>query len=866
MTEESAPHVLPLTAPAARDVAVAGGKAANLAVLAAAGLPVPDGFVVTVAAFEAQLEQAGVGAAIGGLASGPSGAHERARVRRAIAETALPGVVADAIEAAADDGDGPWAVRSSATTEDTPGASYAGQHATYYFVPIDVLARMVAHCWASLYDDRACAYRETRGVGHADARMAVIVQRMVRAEASGVTFTADPVTGSRETLVTEATWGLGAALVDGRVTPDRYVVARADGAERERYVADKRVMIPAVPPAPGAPRLADVPARQRLRPVLGRESLAAVTTLALAAESAFGAPQDVEWALEQGEVRLLQSRPITPRARPEAPPPGRYVLFKPVAENFTEPLTPLSESLYASFAAPGYVFHRGRLYMALSEIRRLLPLRADDATLAQLAWLGAPDPAAGPLRLSLPRLALFALGAVAFWIQFGVFLGRTRALPDDALEPFRARAAAVRADASLDAREALWSLCGLDARFLAPIGELPIAVNLGATRYFAWLGLLKRLLARWAPELPADTSAILTAGTPGMKSADMGRELRALAARARAVPAVAAVVRNEAPEDVPAALCRTPGAGAFLRAFDAFLEAHGHRAAGEFELAVPRWREDPAPVIVMVRNYLDAGGTVPAAEAAALARRRTREAALADALGRLPGERATGLRGRLVAYCAKRVRYFTKLRENTRYYHIMTNEVVRTKLLALERRLLERGALSCAGDAFYLRYTELEALAGGALAPGAAEALVRARRVAWTRECAARPPRTLGIDLDTPEHADGVELRGFGASPGRCEGQARVVRDPGADATLAPGEILVAPYTDPAWTPLFLTARAAVVEVGSYLSHAGTVAREYGMPCVVDVADCTRRIADGDRIAVDGDSGVVTLLGERGSE
>lgn len=868
---DTPPCVLALDRVRPGDVAVAGGKGANLAALLAAGLPVPGGFVVTVGAYDACMAASGLAADIAALPAGEPGAAARAALREGLQHVVLPDALTREIAAAvaaADAAHGSpviWAVRSSATVEDAAGASYAGQHATYYYVAGQAVPDMVRYCWASLFGDHAAAYRESRGVPHAHARMAVVVQRLVNADVSGVTFSADPVSGDPGAIVTESTWGLGAALVDGRVTPDRFVVARADGRVRERRIADKRVMVP--PGIEGGAvdgsRLRAVPAARRRRATLDDAALGAVSALAVSAEAACGAPQDIEWALEDGHLWLLQSRPITTLTPvTESPPPGRYVVFKPLLENFTEPLTPLSADLFGSVAAPGYVIHKGRVYVSLEEIRRVVPFRLDDAAAARLGYLGKPDPDAPRPPLSVARLAGVLLGLAVLGLQFGVFLGRTRALPDDALEPFRRRAQAVLDDPSLDARQAMWSLIGLDARFLAPVGELPLPVNLGASRYFAWLGVLKLLIARWAPGLPPDTAALLTAGSEGMKSAEMGREVRALAARARAVPAVARVILEQPPGEVLPILRRTAGAGAFLHAFGAFLDAHGHRAVREFEFAVPRWREDPSTVFGMVRNYLGAAAAPASAEEAGRARRRAREAALAAALRAHPGEALTGLRARLVALCVRRVKYFTKLRENSRYYHIMINDVVRAKLLALERRLLASGALKCAGDAFFLRYAELEALAAGELTHADVEQRLHERRLAWVRECGARPARTLGFDPPAPRAPDGARLHGFGASPGYCEGRARVIRDPGVDATLAPGEILVAPYTDPAWTPLFLTARAAVVEVGSYLSHAGTVAREYGMPCVVDVEGCTSRIADGARLAVDGDTGIVTLLDE----
>ena len=229
-------------------------------------------------------------------------------------------------------------------------------------------------------------------------------------------------------------------------------------------------------------------------------------------------------------------------------------------------------------------------------------------------------------------------------------------------------------------------------------------------------------------------------------------------------------------------------------------------------------------------------------------------------------ERATRFRARVIDYLANRVKYFATMRENSRFYWVMAAHVVRKKILRLEEELIDEGRLKCKDDIFYLEWNEVEQLRDGRLAWIDVEDRIGERRREFVRLSKLTPPRTIGIDrtaasvTSSLDEAEGTVLRGQSASAGQCEGVARLILDPAVDSTLEPGEILVAPFTDPAWTPLFLTAGAAVVEVGSFLSHAGTVAREYGLPCVVDVTDCTTRIATGDRVFVDGDNGLVRVV------
>jgi pyruvate,water dikinase len=334
----------------------------------------------------------------------------------------------------------------------------------------------------------------------------------------------------------------------------------------------------------------------------------------------------------------------------------------------------------------------------------------------------------------------------------------------------------------------------------------------------------------------------------------MGRELEVLADFARQEPDVAKLLLRTPPEEVWPRLREAPAARAFLTHLEAFLAKHGHRTAKEFEVQTPRWIENPSSVIATVRNYLSEDADGP----------RVRPEPVEHGRKALEGRlrQSLGWRWILMHVAAQRAREFLKLRENTRFYHIMGVGVVRKKILIVEEELLRGGQLKCRGDIFFLLWSEVTALRSGSLRWEDVEERIHDRRIWHLRVAKLSPPRTFGVEISSSPAvsvADDV-LRGQCASPGHYEGVARVILDPGADASLRPGEVLVAPYADPAWSPLFLTAGAAVVEVGSYLSHAGTVAREYGMPFVVDVPECTRRLRTGMRVLVDGDSGTVHIL------
>lgn len=862
--------VLSLDEVAAGDAGVVGGKGANLGELLRNGFPVPPGFVVCADAYARFLEVLDLGAELRKLHSAPPRemAQHCAIIRERLENEELSRELADLIFAAHDrlieDRGRPivCAVRSSATAEDLGAASFAGQHGTYYYVDAAHLLQKVRQCWGSLWSPEAVSYRATHGIDHASVSMAVVVQEMIASEVSGVSFTANPVSGSRDEVIIESSWGMGAAIVDGRVTPDNYVLERADLRVRSQRVADKRLMVAARLEAGQSARLEEVPNAMRRRESLTPDLLRTVAQWSLKCESHFGKPQDVEWAICDGRFYLLQSRPITVMGREDIgrDVKGKYVLFKPLVENFTDPYTPLSDNLL--MLPPGFRSIRSWVYVDVEAVLRLLPFKVSAEALAEHLYSFEKD--APAWKVSISKLPALLVGGVMFLLVNAVLFLRTRNLPDGALDSYRALCAKVDADASMGPADAVVRLLLLP-KLGDPVGNMPLLINLSSTRFMSRMRILRRLVRRWAPEVRADAETLLGSGSEGVLSAEMGRGIWALAAEANRNARVRGILLAQAPERALAELKSTTEAKDFLRSLDEFLAKNGHRAIKEFELRSPRWEENPAVVLGMVRNYLliETEPTIHEKKAA-----EARAALIAELRARLQTltlERAFGLRLRLILFAAERVRYFLKLRENSRFYYIMGFGVVRKKVLRIESELLRQGKLKCKDDIFFLRVNELSALQSGRLQWLDVEDRIRERRIEHIRLCKMGPPKTIGIELPekyapAAQHEGALLLQGQPASPGAYEGLARVILDPSIDVELAPGEVLVAPYTDPAWTPLFLTAGAAVVEVGSYLSHAGTVAREFGMPCVVDVAEATQRIRTGDRVAVDGNLGSVRIL------
>ena len=857
-----------------QDVLIAGGKGANLGELARNGFPVPPGFVVSAEVCEEfirALPLSGQYRKLGRLS--PAEIDDRCNsIRKKITEGDFPAGLSEAVMAAyaelAQKRGRPvvCAVRSSATAEDMGEASFAGQHQTFYYVEADRLLQMIKHCWASLWTPEAVSYRETQGIDHMGVFMAVVVQEMIESEISGVTFSANPVTGNRNEVVTESSWGMGAAIVDGRVTPDHYIIDRLTFKVREKRIAHKKVMVPARVEKGTGSRLVDVPHGMRRRETLSDEMAGTVAEWAIKAEEHFGSPQDVEWAITDGQFYMLQSRPITIMGHEDftAAADEPYILFKPVAENFTDPLSPLTADLVSIlFPKPAMRIIGGRMYMSLNHVRALLPYNASDADLVRLIYgLEANPP---EMKLSMVKLPLFLLGFFLAYLGFGVLFARTRRIPDGFMDSFRKLAENLDNDLECGPVEAFTRLLGWPG-ILDPVGHLVIPVNLTAVRYIFSFSVLRSLLRRWIPSAPEDAGALVCSGTAGVLSAEMGRGIWNLAKEAKTRPAVRNLMQTMKPDRVLYALRAEPAAEEFLGHLDRFLAVHGHRGLKELELSSPRWEEDPTSVLGMVRNYLLVETNPSEYERKVDEARHEAMREIRKKLERRILERLFHLKWRLIRHVASRTKYYARMRENSRFYHIMGFSIVRKKLLRLEEELMRQGRLKCKGDIFFLKWSEVAHLWRGEYAWRDVEETVRRRRLEHVRLSKATPPRVIGLRLPEPEDmrqeigADETTMTGQSASPGSYEGTAHVILDPSVDIELKPGEVLVAPYTDPSWTPLFLTAGAAVVEVGSYLSHAGTIAREYGMPCVVDVPGCTSRIQTGFAVSVNGDKGFVRII------
>jgi pyruvate,water dikinase len=829
--QEPGAWAVPLKDSICADATLTGGKAASLSVLQEEGLPVPPAFVLPVAVFRTHLPDAQ--------------ADERPERPELAAEllTTLDRIASEICATPEQQ----LVVRSSALGEDGESASFAGQNATYYYVNADTLPKAVVDCWMSLWSEPALTYRAELG-GDAPFGMAVIIQRMIQSERSGVCFSVDPTGERSDHALLESSWGLGAALVDGRVSPDRFWIAE-NGQISQRKISRKRLKVAEDLRDPDGQRLEPIPLRQQTQPSLSDIEVGQITDLTRQIADKRAYPQDVEWAIDGGELFILQARPITRTAKLETDSPvkGRWVLFKPTAENFQEPMTPMTVDLFRRVLPGIGRFIHGRYYVNADMMAKLLPWSLSDEALADLVLMRG-SPTGQPI--SWQRVLGLSGSLAMGYLVAGVSWHRTSSVPLESLAAFEPLCEAALADDDLDALDTLRQLVLNDHPF-RPVGEYPVQCNISSIRYFLLIEMLNGLLARMAPGYDRVNLSLVLSGGEAMLSQQMVEGIRQLSTIAAADESLSEQMRAE-DADLQALILQLGEYHPFAIALEAFMGRFGHRAVKEIELMAPRWREDNNSVLNLVKSLLTRSGSNGRIEPHGLL--LAAEDELHQALPRR-------WQRRLVDHLIERIRYFVTLRENTRHYHTMAMAAVRLKLKSMEQQLIQAGRLKCEDDIFFLEFPEVKALETGLTDWQDVEGVIHNRRLRYQRQSLERPAETFNIQSRIPMLIpEGNLLVGDCASPGVAMGVARVIRDPSVSADMAVGDVLVAPYTDPAWTPLFPGAAAIIVEVGSYLSHAGTVAREYGIPCLVDVHGCTEKIRSGQLLKVNASEGWVEIV------
>jgi rifampicin phosphotransferase len=853
-------------------VAVVGGKGAHLGELSRIeGVRVPAGFCVTTEAFRHIMAQApSIADQLDGLSRVNPDDREAVRtisaeIRRTVEEIAIPGDVATAITRALGRfGDrAAYAVRSSATAEDLPAASFAGQQDSYLNVvgPAAILQH-VSRCWASLFTERAVTYRRRNGIDHRTVQMAVVVQQMVFPQAAGVLFTADPVTGNRTIATVEAGFGLGEALVSGLVNPDVFTVR--DGEVVARAVVAKRLAIHASP-AGGTQEHAIDPARQD-QPALTDAQAVRLAQLGRRIETHFGRPQDIEWCLVDDGFQIVQSRPITTLFPiPETGDRENHVYLSVGHQQMmTDPMKPLGLSFWQMTTPAPMAEAGGRLFV---DVTARLASPASRAGLLEL--IGKSDPLTGdalqtvlerdgfirPLDEEDPPKPLFGGAPAPVETDPAIvteLIGRSEASIAASAREIRTRSA-----------EALLDFIRSDIQELRRILFDPQShqVFMSAMEAAWWLN--ERLEAWLGEKNVADT---LTQSVAHNVTSEMGLALLDVADVIRPHPEVVAFLQHVEDEAIGGEhwldeLVELSGGREARDAVEAWLDKYGMRCVGEIDITRPRWRERPStllPVILGNIKHFEPGAAARRFEQG----RREAWAKEQEVLERLQALPDGEGKAEEVKRMIDRVRTFIGYREYPKYGMVSRYFVYKQALLKEAERLVQAHVLREKEDIFYLRFSELHDVVR---TNHVDDQLIGRRKDAFRSYQALTPPRVLtseGEAISGAYRRDDVPtgaLAGLPVSAGVVEGRARVVPDL-AQADLEPGDILVTAYTDPSWTPLFVAIAGLVTEVGGVMTHGAVIAREYGLPAVVGVVDATRLIPDGQRIRVHGTDGYIEIL------
>lgn len=840
-----------------------GGKGANLVILRDAGLPVPPFVMLPTSEYDAFVAETGLAQTI--AAALPLGARAAAdAISAAFAQATIgPRQRVRLLAAVAPLADEPVAVRSSATAEDLPGMSFAGQQDSFLNVTgTPAILDAVVACWASPWTERAISYRAHLGV-EAPVSLAVVVQTMVDADAAGVLFTANPRTGRRDETVVDAAPGLGDAIVSGRLVPDNYVLDPATGALRSRTLAGPW-------------------------PTLKEAQLERLAALGRRVVELYGVPMDIEWAAQGEELFVVQARPITglyplPPVNPKPHATPEVWLSVGAFQGVLEPLTPLGQDALRMLlsAAPRVLGRRvdWRANRAVQVAGERLWLRVDGllrtrATRALLTrFLPLAEPGSAGILASLgeepdlrPAHGAPAATTMAALAAFGSRLasrGRANVRNPQAGRRHLDRTASqlldgVRAELARAARAASPQerLCAR-ARALSSMADHALPALIPAfgpvmLPSILQLSTLRELAAKTG--LPdADSLALnVMRALPGNVTTEMDLRLSDAAAAIKSDANAWGWVSETPAED----LARHYLTGGLPRvaqqALAEFLTDYGVRGVAEIDLGAPRWHDDPTPVMHAVKSYLmlpdhaqprlvhlagqhDAGRSI-----------RT----LMDA--------STPARAEKIRRAAKAIRGLAGARETPKFTLIQGFGMIRDALDASASELVAQGRLGQVSDLAFLRFDEITRAFSADW-----HEVVATRRAAWQAERRrTQVPRVLvedGRALYDGLSAGESDLGGMGVSPGVAEGLVRVVRDP-RTTQLAPGEILVCPGTDPAWTPLFLAAGGLITEVGGLMTHGSVVAREYGIPAVVGVHEATTRLVDGQRVRLDGASGAIEIV------
>jgi pyruvate,water dikinase len=870
MTAQSPRPVVPLNS-SDLDISLVGGKGINIAKMIANGFSVPPALSVTVDAYDMFLDITGLRGRISDILAETdfedSDALEKSSetIRKLFFEVELPEDEIEELKRNFFDLDGEYfAVRSSAVAEDLADASFAGQQDTYLNVRKHDIIEMVLRCWTSYWNVRAMKYRHDSSKNHLAQGMAVVVQKMVKSDISGVMFTSDPVTGE-DTIIIEASWGLGESIVSGLVTPDRYKLTY-DGQVKEASVNTKAQGFYLID---GQNKLVDIEESKKDVRCADDDTLRLIAEQGLKLRDHFGCPQDIEWAVEAGKVYILQSRAIT--TLPDMSEKDDILWSRGYGDEYwADATTPMFYTVMGKLLTD-YVNHEGAHMMGYKDLESgpLTKLHKSrvyfSATVLERIFAHYPK-----LIRSRELLEYFPRSEQE----------RIAKYPNDIFGMVKSQICLLARDRDgmiwkTDKVYRKWAkgfleLCAeFDALDLKELSDEELAdwyfkIRDGSKKHYQLIrygmvshSIMTNLLVKnWCIKWMGDDGSIYAGLMSGLEDnktietnkgfSDLGvalrndPEVRAKAESMDAAEFVAWIHENDVP---------------FRQTYDDFIKEFGHRS-GTRELNALRWAEDPDYVMGIAKQMC--AGDVDLREEFKNGVKR-REETEADVKKRL-GFFKRGILMKVLQYA----RTYLIFRENQRFY--LDHMMYRNRLIFLEqgRRLVERGVIDDREDIFFLEDTEAIAILRGEEMPDI-RTLIAPRKAEFMKYRDRLPPKFLlnGVDFDDEPISHGDKLLGAASSPGRYQGRVRVIMDVRDLGQVEKGEILVTSNTDPGWTVVFSKLGGLITETGGILCHGAVISREYRIPAVTAVKSATTALHTGDLVSVDGTNGEVIILEEK---
>ncbi len=870
-----------------KDLPLVGGKGANLGEMTKAGFPVPHGFCVTTESYKEFIKHNNLSDFISQVikdASLENITQIGERIREKISQSEIPGKVEQEIVSAINKAgvDNYYAVRSSATAEDLAFASFAGQQDTYLNIQGErSLLDSVRNCWASLFTDRAILYRIQNKIEHEKVHMSVVVQKMVLPEVSGIMFTADPVSGHRGIVSIDASYGLGEALVSGLVSPDIYKFRKIGSQIDSKTIAEKTLAI--VPIEGGGTKKVEITGEKSTRQVLNDSQIKSLAELGMSIEKHYGCPQDIEWCLEDGKLYIVQSRAITSLFPLPAPIPEDDSLHAYVSFNhfqvMTDPISPLGIDMLriilpfdsGARSVDEYKFLKsaaGRIYIDLSELLQFKQLRKGlpaffknvDALMAAalVELVQRPDfetrikknpDRAKVLRKYMQPIVINAIKNLIYKKPEGSI---------DFMNSYIEKRIASSAEAIKNAKpgverlEAIYKVAG----FYKDLQSLIPRLAPGIISFKALEALEQKLLGT------RKYVDLIVKGLEGNITTEMGLIVGDLADMIRNSPELVLEFENTDYRTLLARINKLEGNEEFKRKFNDFMQKYDMRAAGEIDIAKDRWIENPEPlaksILAIIKTSEEGAHRKEYKETIARAKQAAEE--LVTEVEAKHGK----MKGKIVRRLVRVLRNVLPTREHPKYLIMKLILIFKQAFLEEAKVLVRKGDLIEEKDVFYVGFWELyKAVQNNE----SLTALVEQRKEEYRHFKKLSAPRVLtseGEEIKAGYQRENLPegaLAGMPVSAGVIEGIAKVITDPG-NASLNKGEILVAPFTDPGWTPLFINAAGLVMEVGGLLTHGTVVAREYGIPAVVGITDATKKIKTGQKIRVDGNAGFALIVEE----